>query len=159
MMEGAPARTFVERRFIGTVTDQIEALLIFEHSPNAAAEIVRVANRDAPGLLREKVQALLRIERLFTTVGHLLAQIISAAAARRIERPVPEPVDEDLAVAPPLPQLAGAGFEAPDQGLVLAGEIQVLGPELDQRAVAGSRSGSGVLSIDPRLAFHGGSSL
>ena len=83
-MEGAPARTFVERRFIGTITDQIEALLIFEHSPNAAAEIVRVANRDASGLLREKVQALLRIERLFTTVGHLLAQIISAAAARRI---------------------------------------------------------------------------
>src|SRR5438067_613811 len=83
-MESTPARALVECRFIRAIADQVKALLIFEHAANTATEIVRIANGNAACLLREKVQALLSIERLVTTVSHLLVQIISAASARRI---------------------------------------------------------------------------
>src|SRR5262245_28288107 len=58
-MKCAPASPGIERRTVGTVANQIIALLIFHHAADSAAQIVRVSNRNASRLSREIVKTLL----------------------------------------------------------------------------------------------------
>jgi len=66
VMKGTLAGPLVECRFIRSLSDQIETFLIFQYPSNPAAQIVRIPNGDAAGLVRENVQALLIVVRLIT---------------------------------------------------------------------------------------------
>ncbi len=55
----APAGLGIEGRVVRPIADQVIALLIFHHAPNADAQVIRVADRNSPGLLRQEIETLL----------------------------------------------------------------------------------------------------
>src|ERR1043166_8882747 len=83
-MEGATAGALVEGKFIGAITNQIKAFLIFQHASNAAAEIVGVANRNSTRLIGEIVEALLIVEGLIAALGNLILQIFGISRTSHV---------------------------------------------------------------------------
>src|SRR5207237_3992129 len=62
LREAAPARRSVDLAGFGPIADEIKALLIVERALDAARQVVVVLEEDAAGLLREIVEAVLRLE-------------------------------------------------------------------------------------------------
>src|SRR3954452_15367451 len=93
MMKGAFAGALVKGQRLRTIADQVEALLIFQYAPNAAAEIVVIANRDAAGFVREIIETFLVIKGfvapLIGSLLHLLlitsCEIVGGGELKRLQ--------------------------------------------------------------------------
>ena len=59
----------IEGRIIGTIANQVIASLIFQHVPNAVAQVVVILDCNAAGLLSQIVQSLLRLKSSVATSG------------------------------------------------------------------------------------------
>src|SRR6266850_6940025 len=70
----------IERRFVRTITDQIVTALVIQDALNASAEIIRIPNRESPGLLREIIQTILGFIERVATNRQLLVYLRGASA-------------------------------------------------------------------------------
>src|SRR6266550_16242 len=80
-MKRAPSGFGIEGRVVRPIADQVKAFLIFHHAPNAATQVVGVADRNSPGLLRQEIKTLLRFKGGVATIAKLLFEILRAATA------------------------------------------------------------------------------
>src|SRR5258707_12126942 len=80
-MKRAPSGFGIEGRRVRPVADQVIALLIFHHAPNAATQVVGVADRNSPSLLRQEIKTLLRFKRDVATIAKLLFEILRTTTA------------------------------------------------------------------------------
>src|SRR2546427_12487694 len=75
-MKRAPSGFGIEGRIVRPIADQVKAFLIFHHAPNAATQVVGVADRNSPGLLRQEIKTLLRFKGGVATIAKLLFEIL-----------------------------------------------------------------------------------
>ena len=95
VMESAFARALVERRLVGTISDQVETFLILQDAANPSTEIIIVFYGNPTRLVREIIETLLVIEGLVSPLIVSLLQLSKAelVAPRQIVRGLGCPAD------------------------------------------------------------------
>src|SRR6266508_3743913 len=69
-MKRPAAGARIESEIVRAIADEVITLLIFHHALDAAAQIIRVLDSHAAGLLRQKVETRLRLKGCVSATAH-----------------------------------------------------------------------------------------